>query len=248
LSDRRIWLVEMDVEPYGPIHALQHHLVEWRLQGLVSDTLLLLEHTPVFTLGRRGDPAHILATPEQLEREGIEVHRIERGGDVTYHGPGQIVGYPILRLADYGLGVSDYMHRLEEALIRTLVGYDIVARRREGYIGVWVGTNKIAALGVRIRRGVAFHGLALNVSPNMAHWACIVPCGITDGGVTSVIEQTAADAPPLAGVRRRLAAELAGLFGATLEPASLDELYDHVRRAGGQVPRPGELVAPTTLL
>ncbi|HHX63847.1 MAG TPA: lipoyl(octanoyl) transferase LipB [Chloroflexi bacterium] len=244
MNDRQIWLVEMGIEPYGPVHALQHNLVAWRRQGVVQDTLLLLEHTPVITLGRRGDPEHILASPEYLQREGIEVHRIERGGDVTYHGPGQIVGYPILRLADYGLGVSDYMHRLEEVIIRTLADWRLDARRREEYIGVWVGTNKIAALGVRIRHGISFHGFALNVAPNMNHWACIVPCGITDGGVTAIAHELP-DAPSLPDVRRRLAHHLAGLFGATMGPISLDQLYDRVRRAGGTVPPPGEHVSPT---
>ena len=223
LSCSTVHLVNLGVEPYGPMQELQHRLADWRYRGLIGDMLLLLEHTPVITLGRRADPTHILASPEALQQEGVEVHHTERGGDVTYHGPGQIVGYPILRLADYGLGASDYMHRLEEVIARTLADYGLVTHRREGIIGVWAGAHKIAALGVRIKRGITLHGFALNVAPDIHHWSLLIPCGITDGWVTSMALELG-QAPPLAQVRQRLARHFGELFRVEMVPTPLAEL------------------------
>lgn len=207
-------LYHLGLTAYGPAHALQQELVERRRADQIGDLALLLEHTPVITLGRRADPAHVLASPDELARQGIEVFRVERGGDVTYHGPGQLVVYPILRLHDHGLGAGDYMRLLEDVTIQTLQEYGIPAARRDGLIGVWVGNDKICALGVRVKRGVTLHGLALNVAPDMRHWALIVPCGIRDGGVTSMIRELGV-APPLADVGQRLGRNLAAALGAT---------------------------------
>ncbi len=216
-------LYSLGLAAYGPVHRLQQALVERRRLDQVGDLALLLEHTPVITLGRRADPAHILASPEALAEQGIAVHQVERGGDVTYHGPGQLVAYPILRLRDHGLGASDYMHLLEEVVIATLADYGIAAGRRAGYIGVWVGHDKLCALGVRVMRGVTMHGLALNVAPNMAHWAAIVPCGIRDGGVGSMAGLLG-EAPPMAEVERRLGDRLAQALGSTPAWRQLAEL------------------------
>jgi lipoate-protein ligase B len=223
VSRKRMGVLQLGVEPYGPMQELQNKLVGWRQQGMIGDVLLLLEHKPVITLGRRADAAHILASEQVLAREGVEVHHTERGGDVTYHGPGQLVGYPILHLPDYGLGASDYMHRLEDMIALALSDYGIQTHRREGVIGVWVGNNKIAALGVRIKRGVTLHGFALNVAPNMFHWTMIIPCGITDGGVTSMALELP-HPPPLAEVRACVARHFAALFDAELMPTTLAEL------------------------
>jgi len=208
---------------YDDAHQLQLDLVARRHEGAVGDTLLLLEHEPVFTLGRRSDEGHILADKERLAQEGVQVRRVERGGDVTYHGPGQIVGYPILRLRDYHLGASDYMHRLEQVIIDTCSEYELSARRREGYIGVWIGNNKIAAFGVRIRRGITFHGWAFNIAPNMSHWDCIIPCGITDGGVTSLRAELGW-APETTDVVERLVIHFARLFDANVRPIAAGDL------------------------
>lgn len=218
---KRVGLVQLGLEPYGPMQELQNRLAERRQQGLIGDLLLLLEHTPVITLGRRADPSHILVTPEVLAREGIEVHQTERGGDVTYHGPGQLVGYPILHLPSYNLGASDYMHRLEEVIIRALAGFGVATHRREGIIGVWVGENKIAALGVRIKRGVTLHGFALNINPDMRHWSFIIPCGITDGWVTSLAQELP-QPPSMEEVRQRIAHHFAELFQVELVPTTLE--------------------------
>lgn len=224
-TDHRVGLLNLGREPYQRVQALQNRLVDRRQRGEIGDTLILLEHQPVITLGRRGDPGHILADAEALAAAGVEVCRSERGGDVTYHGPGQLVGYPILYLPDHALGASDYMHRLEDVLALALADYGIATHRREGIIGVWVGENKIAALGVRVRGQVTYHGWALNVAPDMRHWGYIIPCGITDGGVTSMALELGA-APPMAEVRACMAARFAELFHATLYPVdehTLDE-------------------------
>lgn len=230
-----MWWVNLSREPYASAEAMQHRLVEWRQQGLIDDVLILLEHEPVLTLGRRADESHILASLEVLQREGIEVRRTERGGDVTYHGPGQIVGYPIVHLPSLGLGASDYMHRLEQVIMDTMQDYGLSTRRREGIIGVWVGQNKIAALGVRVKRGVAFHGFALNVAPNMFHWTLLIPCGITDGGVTSMALELP-EAPPPDQVRARIARHWSRLFDVELVEITLDELVSLAEAEGSAPP------------
>ncbi len=149
--------------------------------------LLLVEHDPpVLTLGRRADRRNVVAPPERLRREGVEVHEISRGGDVTYHGPGQLVGYPIIRLDLHGRDLRRYLRDLEEVLIRALRSFGVEGRRVDGLTGVWVGEEKVAAIGVAVRRWVTWHGFALNVCPNMEHFSLIVPCGIRDKRVTSL--------------------------------------------------------------
>lgn len=150
------------------------------------DTLLLLEHPAVYTLGRRADPAHVLLDRAQLRARGIDLVEVDRGGDVTYHGPGQLVGYPILRLAR-ARGVVDYVRALEDVLLLALSRLGVDASRQPGLTGVWVGDEKVAAIGVRVAAGgVTSHGFALNVDPDLADFAGIVPCGIADRGVTSL--------------------------------------------------------------
>ena len=173
---------------YGDALDLQKRLVEQRKAGEIPDQLLLLEHPPVITLGvkTRDDRSHVVATPETLDHEGVEVFVSGRGGDVTYHGPGQLVGYPILDLQPDRCDVHRYVRDLEEVLIRAVAGFGIVSHRLPGLTGTWVGHEKLAAIGVRIARWVTSHGFALNVSTNLAHFGLIVPCGITDKGVTSL--------------------------------------------------------------
>jgi len=183
LEVRRLGLV-----PYADALAMQRALVEDRRAGTVDDLLLLVEHPHVLTLGVRGDGgrAHILATADALAARGIEVHETGRGGDITYHGPGQIVGYPIIDLKPDRCDVHRYVRDLEEVLIRTAAGYGVVAERVEGLTGVWVGREKLAAIGVRIGRWITSHGFAFNVSTDLEYFNLIVPCGIADRGVTSL--------------------------------------------------------------
>lgn len=173
---------------YGDALDLQKRFVEQRKAGEIPDQLLLLEHPPVITLGvkTRDDRSHVVATPETLDHEGVEVFVSGRGGDVTYHGPGQLVGYPILDLRPDRCDVHRYVRDLEEVLIRAVAGFGIVSHRLPGLTGTWVGDEKLAAIGVRIARWVTSHGFALNVSTNLEHFGLIVPCGIADKGVTSL--------------------------------------------------------------
>ena len=183
LDVRRLGIV-----PYLDALALQRELVEDRRAGRVGDLLLLVEHPHVLTLGVRGDGgrAHVLADAEALASRGIELHETGRGGDVTYHGPGQIVGYPIIDLRPDRCDVHRYVRDLETVLIRTAADYDIAAQRVDGLTGVWVGQQKLAAIGVRIARWITSHGFAFNVTTDLDYFNLIVPCGIADRGVTSL--------------------------------------------------------------
>ncbi len=173
---------------YREAHVLQKELVAQRVTGKIPDQLLLLEHPAVLTLGRQSDPAHIRATPGQLEARGIDVVRVERGGEVTYHGPGQLVAYPIVALSGRGLLIRPFVRALEAALVETCRTYGVRAARREGHPGCWCAEDspdprKIGALGLRVERGVTYHGIALNVTADLADFDLIDPCGMP--GVTS---------------------------------------------------------------
>lgn len=183
LEVRRLGLVA-----YEEALALQRRLVEERRAGAVGDLLLLVEHPAVLTLGVRGDGgrAHILASDEQLAARQIGVFETGRGGDVTYHGPGQIVGYPIIDLNPDRRDVHRYVRDIEEVLIRVAADYGIAAGRVPGLTGVWVGDEKLAAIGVRIQRWITSHGFALNHTTDLSAFGLIVPCGIADRGVTSL--------------------------------------------------------------
>jgi len=185
---RRLEICRLGSIPYGDALTLQRRLVEDRRADRIPDTLLLLEHPSVITLGAKGDGgrSHVVASPEKLAARGIEIHETGRGGDVTFHGPGQIVGYPILDLRPDRMDVHRYVRDLEETLIRLAADYEIVATRVKGLTGVWVGQEKLAAIGVRISRWITSHGFALNVATNLDDFSLIVPCGITDRGVTSL--------------------------------------------------------------
>lgn len=175
-------------QPYTLIHDAQRERRGAVERGEEPEALFLLEHTPVITLGRNAHEHHLRQSREALTRMGVDVVEVERGGDVTYHGPGQLVAYPIIRLEPRGLSITGYLRRLEQAVIDTLAAFRIAGERTEGYTGVWVEGAKVAAIGVGVHHGVTFHGAAINVSPNMAHWDLIVPCGIPDKPVTSIAQ------------------------------------------------------------
>ena len=160
----------------------QKELLKKRSNNEINDTLILVEHEPVFTLGKNADENHIL----QNYPDNIKTYHIERGGDVTYHGPGQLVGYPILDLRNYKKSISWYMRSLEQVIIDTLFDYNITANRKKGLTGVWCNNEKIAALGVRVSRWITMHGFSLNIDPNLNHYKNIIPCGIFEHGVTSM--------------------------------------------------------------
>ncbi|MBA3885745.1 MAG: lipoyl(octanoyl) transferase LipB [Acidobacteria bacterium] len=210
----------LGVVPYLDALELQKRLVEQRKAGEIPDQLLLLEHPPVITLGvkTKSDRANVLATPEMLASLGVELFESGRGGDVTYHGPGQLVGYPIISLKPDRCDVHRYVRDLEEVLIRTAAAFGVVADRSPGLTGIWVGSEKLAAIGVRIARWVTSHGFAFNVATNLSHFGLIVPCGISDKGVTS-LERLLARPVPMAEVE----AAVVTAFLATFERTELVE-------------------------
>jgi lipoyl(octanoyl) transferase len=207
----------LGVVGYSEALALQRALVEDRKADRIPDTLLLLQHPPVITLGVKGDggKGNIVATSERLAELGIEVHETGRGGDVTYHGPGQIVGYPIIDLKPDRCDVHRYVRDVEEVMIRTCAEWGVTAGRIAGATGAWVGegrgAEKIGAIGVRISRWVTSHGFAFNVGTNLDHFRLIVPCGIADRGVTS-LEQAAGRPVPITDVEDALARRFAEVF------------------------------------
>jgi lipoyl(octanoyl) transferase len=187
---------------YEAAHRLQEELVARRIAGEIGDTLVFTEHDPVFTVGlRHGAKNHLVWNVEKLAQEGVAVAKTNRGGDITYHGPGQIVGYPIVSLATRQ-DLHAYLRFLEQVLINSIGALGLAASRREGLTGIWLGTRKVAALGIAVKRWVTYHGFALNVNANLAHFHGIVPCGISaaDGSVTS-LQAELGRALDLAGVR-----------------------------------------------
>ena len=203
---REIPAYDLGRVPYRAALAFQHRAVETRARDESPDVLYFVEHEPVLTVGRGGHDANLLLPPAEYARRGIEVVPVERGGDVTYHGPGQVVGYPIVALASLpgGRDLHRYLRDLEEAILRVLDSYGLDASRRPPFTGVWVGDRKVAAIGVAVRRWVAFHGFALNVNPDLTHFDLIHPCGIRDLGVAS-LASLLGTAPPRDEVIARLA-------------------------------------------
>jgi lipoyl(octanoyl) transferase len=212
-------LLQLGRVPYSEGLELQRQLVEARHEGRIGNTLVLLEHPPVLTLGRNASRANILASDEFLAYRGVEVHDINRGGDVTYHGPGQLVGYPIFDLHSFTprLGAVAFVRQMEEVLIRTCGDFAVPATRVSGRTGVWtlpggsIQEKKIAAIGVHIARGITSHGFALNVNPDLRDFELIVPCGISDRAVTS-LEQEADPPPGMEAVRHAVARQFGRIF------------------------------------
>lgn len=213
------WLGET---PYGRASVLQSSLQEARREGRVGDTLVQLTHPHVYTIGRRGSPDDVLWDAEELAARGVEVVETDRGGQVTYHGPGQLVGYPVIDLGP-GADLVAYLRDLEEVLIRVLAGLGVEGVRVPGLTGVWVGLSKVAAIGVRVTGGVTKHGFALNVSPDLDYFGGIVPCGISDRGVTSV-EAVRGAAPPVEEVARSFEERFAEVFGYRVRRVEADAL------------------------
>ena len=183
-ESQKILIQDLGFKKYKNVLSLQKKLQKQRITGDAQDTLILVEHEPVYTLGKNANRNHLL----QSRDKSVEIYNIERGGDVTFHGPGQLVGYPIIDLRNYKKSVSWYMRTLEELTIRVLKEFDIKGSRIKGLTGVWVGNKKIAAQGVRISRWVTMHGFSINVCPQLSYYDGIIPCGIFDYDVTSMEE------------------------------------------------------------
>ena len=215
---------DLGLQGYPAVHALQVELAARRHRGEAPiDLFLCVEHPPVFTLGRHGDPAHLGVSEAFLRQRGIVVVPIERGGEITYHGPGQLVLYPIISLRRRRLGVSDYVWLLEELMLRVAADFGVQASRDARNHGVWVGNSKLGSIGIAIRHGITFHGLALNVDLDLEPFSWINPCGLRDVGMTSLIQE-GATACTMDRVKARLQHHLTEVFGVELHilsPASL---------------------------
>jgi len=199
-------------QEYGEVLVLQERLHARRISGEITDTLLLLEHSPVYTLGRSAETANLLMSDEALRSAGIAKFETRRGGDVTYHGPGQLVGYPIVHLAEKGLKVLEFVEGIEEALMRAASGFGVAAGRDRRNRGVWIGDDKLAALGIMVSRQVTMHGFALNVNTDLNLYRGIVPCGLRGAGVTSLALALGREVEMLA-VKKSVAEAFREVFG-----------------------------------
>jgi lipoyl(octanoyl) transferase len=208
---------------YADAWTLQQEIWKLRHTGAIQDILLLTEHEHVYTLGKSTDDNHLLASEEELKISGTDVFHIDRGGDITYHGPGQIVGYPIIDLNNYFLDIHRYMRCLEEVLIRALSTFGILAGREKNMTGVWVNDEKIAAIGVKVSRWVTMHGFALNVNTDLSKFDRIIPCGIFHKGVTSV-QQKLRQEVPIESVEKAIVESFADVFGCRITWGAIDKL------------------------
>jgi lipoate-protein ligase B len=220
------WLLDFDDAPraYGEVWALQRELLRARQNDAVPDVLLLLEHRPVVTLGRSGEREHVLVSRETLAAHGIDLFDVERGGSATYHGPGQLVGYPIVDLRRLGDDVGRFVRTLEATVIETLAAFGVQAARQPGYPGVWAGDAKICALGVAVKRHVTMHGFALNVTTDLEGFSVINPCGL--GRPVTSMAAIRRQPVAMAEVRRVYADRFAGLFGIPLVRRRLSEVQE----------------------
>ena len=226
--------VDLGLIPYAEAYALQKRVVAARKLGLIDDVLIFCEHPHVITQGRNGKREHLLASESVLRQKSVEFFETSRGGDVTYHGPGQIVAYPILNLGAIRRDVVWYVRQLEEAMIRATAEFGIVAGREAGKTGVWAGegktSEKLAAIGVHISRWITSHGLAYNVSTDLRNFDLIVPCGIADRKATS-LEKLLGRSVKLNEVKPKLAAHLAEVFGLELQRIDRAELLEKLETA-----------------
>lgn len=231
--EKIVWVADLGLIAYDPACALQREMVEARKSGAIPDVLLLCEHPHTITLGRNGKSENLRASEPLLTQMNVEFHHTDRGGDITYHGPGQIVGYPILDLGAHRRDIRWYVEQLEELMIRATADFGVTAHRSDANHGIWVaspaGEAKLAALGVHLSRWVSSHGFAYNVSTDLHYFDLIVPCGVAGKGVTS-LERALGRAVPLGEVRERLVAQFATVFDR--EPLHMDrrELEERLQR------------------
>jgi lipoate-protein ligase B len=224
------YCLELGTEEYGQIYLLQKKLNYARREGNIPDTVLLLQHHQCFTVGRKGGFDHILVSDEQLRAEEIRVYESDRGGDVTYHGAGQLICYPIIDLKNHGSDVHLFARQMEEVLIRTLDRFGIKANRKPEYPGVWVGNAKIGAEGIAVQNWVTMHGVSLNVCPDLHHFSFIVPCGISALGVCSM-QQLLNSEIDISMVRKEMRKQFSEIFDLLLEDISLNKIKEMVNYA-----------------
>lgn len=232
-DNKLCFAVDLGLIDYRKAWALQEKLVAARVGArLERDIVLFLEHPSVFTLGRRGGMDNLLVAENFLKNAGMPVVQVERGGFITYHGPGQIVVYPIINLHTRRIGVKDFVAAMEEAMIRTAAAWNIEATRNPINSGVWVGTNKMGSIGIALRRGVSFHGLAFNVNLDLTPFSWIRPCGLQGVGMTSMAKEIGLELS-MADVRKVLQDQLAAVLGLSFEQYSLTNLENRLEKMEG---------------
>ena len=220
-----IFAVSLGRTQYTTAWDLQKKVFEARSTQKIPNVLLLTEHEHVYTLGKSADSNHLLSSDRELAEKGVEIFAIDRGGDITYHGPGQLVGYPIFDLRGFGLNIHSYLRCLEELLIRTLGDYDIEATRDPQFTGVWVRNEKIAAIGIRVSRSTTMHGFALNVNTDLSYFDRIIPCGIFHKGVTSIQRQSG-QITPIYQIESSIIQHASSVLGAKVTVIEKDALMD----------------------
>ena len=229
MAERELWTVPLGQLGYLEALELQRSLARDRISGTIpQDVLLLVEHPPVVTLGRSSKQKHLVASPEFLQSKGVELYEVERGGDVTFHGPGQLVGYPIIDLKRHRQDLHWYLRKIEEALINSLDDYGIPGERNTAYTGVWTRGKKIASIGVHARDWVTWHGFALNVTTDLSYFDLIVPCGIDGVVMTSISRELGSDDISMQDVRDRITARFAAAFDLTAVITSRSTLLESV--------------------
>ena len=227
MAERELWTVTLGRLPYGEALELQRSIARDRISGAIpQDVLLLVEHPPVVTLGRGAKEKNLISSPEFLQSKGVELFEVERGGDVTYHGPGQLVGYPIIDLKRHRQDLHWYLRKIEEALINTLADYGITGERNSAFTGVWTRGRKIASIGVHARDWVTWHGFALNVTTDLSFFDLIVPCGIDGVVMTSIARELGLEDVSAQDVRDRATAKFAQAFDLTAVVTSRSALLE----------------------
>jgi lipoyl(octanoyl) transferase len=223
----QVWTIDIGLSEYSEAWQLQKLFWDLRCKGMVPDALFLTEHKHTYTLGKAADWNHLLETEDQLKSDDISVFHIDRGGDITYHGPGQLVGYPIIDLNNYYLDIHRYLRDLEEVAMRTLSDYGITGQRVEGYTGVWVGDEKIVAIGIKVSRWVTMHGFAFNVNTDLGYFDKIIPCGIFHKGVTS-LERLLHRKVDMEEVKRRVVEHFSNVFAVEAWTKSFEDLKKEI--------------------
>lgn len=225
--------IDLGLISYSECLDLQMKIVNLRHEGVIGDVVLLLEHNPVITMGRSGGEDALLVTPERLAQAGVELYATDRGGNITYHGPDQLVGYPIFDLKEYGKDVHLFLRNLEQVVIETIGEFGVTGEAVSGLTGVWVNGDKISSIGIAARKWISYHGFALNVDPNLEHWALLHPCGLIGKHVTA-LRMLTDPCPSMTDVKLACVRGLAKVFGIKLEQMGSSELRDLISESDNE--------------
>lgn len=224
---KRISVKDIGLQPYTSTWKEQERLRDDRREGRIGDVVVLCEHPAVFTLGRQDCSGDILSPREEIERDGIEIVECNRGGRITYHGPGQLVAYFICKISDFSAGVKDFVARVEDIGLDLMAGLGLNPLRNRDYPGIWIGSRKIAAIGLHISRGISAHGMSINVDPDLSHYRHIIPCGIRGLGITSLARELGTVSPPMKDVKTRLTDSVSKVLDIKIDYAA-----ENVRSSG----------------